>query len=439
MFYRQDGSRRERSGVDVVVGNPPYTRIQRLSKSETAYYDAVYKTASGSYDIYTIFAENGAILLNSDGRLGYILPNKVFRVDYGAELRELLSANRQVSGIVDFGSNQVFADAATTYTAILFLQGTERREPFRYWKLEDNSDPTSLINTNDSQSWSKRSFENNSLSRSPWNFQTEEIESIIDSVEIEATPLGEIAAAIGRGTSTGNDEVFELEVNEQQDNIVSCSSEAEADSFQIEAEILRKPIHSTDFDKYAFSDPDEKRLIWPYDHQYNLVSEDDFVSKYPNAYRYLERHRESLESRADYSKWYAYSAPRNLSIHDHGEILIPLLADSPSFSKFPEPQSDYVLMASGGFSISFPSESDHSTLYLLSLINSKLLFLYLQSISNIFRGGYVTCTKQYFKELPIREITFSTPRSERKQKVAEVIEEYDNHFENQLPVVLKPF
>jgi hypothetical protein len=35
-------------------------------------------------------------------------------------------------------------------------------------------------------------------------------------------------------------------------------------------------------------------------------------------------------------------------------------------------------------------------------VNSKLLFWYLRQISNRFRGGWITCTKQYFGQLPIR-------------------------------------
>jgi len=41
--------------------------------------------------------------------------------------------------------------------------------------------------------------------------------------------------------------------------------------------------------------------------------------------------------------------------------------------------------------------------------HSKLLFWNLRHTSNLFRGGWVTCTKQYLGELPIRRIDFSNP------------------------------
>jgi hypothetical protein len=37
----------------------------------------------------------------------------------------------------------------------------------------------------------------------------------------------------------------------------------------------------------------------------------------------------------------------------------------------------------------------------------------LRAISNVFRGGWITCTKQYFEQLPIPQVSFTTPTSER--------------------------
>jgi hypothetical protein len=63
-------------------------------------------------------------------------------------------------------------------------------------------------------------------------------------------------------------------------------------------------------------------------------------------------------------------------------------------------------MASGGFSVSIEEDSRLSPRYVLGLLNSKLLFWYLAMLSNRFRGGWITCTKQYVGQLPIRRINF---------------------------------
>jgi len=59
-------------------------------------------------------------------------------------------------------------------------------------------------------------------------------------------------------------------------------------------------------------------------------------------------------------------------------------------------------MASGGFSIRVGGRAPISSRYLLGILNSKLLFYYLKAKSNVFRGGWITCTKQYVGPLPIR-------------------------------------
>jgi hypothetical protein len=62
-------------------------------------------------------------------------------------------------------------------------------------------------------------------------------------------------------------------------------------------------------------------------------------------------------------------------------------------------------MASAGFSISLGTNIEkYYEPYILGLVNSKLLFWYLRQFSNKFRGGWITCTKQYFGSLPIRTI-----------------------------------
>jgi hypothetical protein len=82
-----------------------------------------------------------------------------------------------------------------------------------------------------------------------------------------------------------------------------------------------------------------------------------------------------------------------------------LLADKGSFCGLSGEQSAYCLMASGGFSLSLHG-SPHSPLYVLGVLNSSTLYWRLKNISNVFRAGWITCTKQYVGTLPIRPIDF---------------------------------
>jgi hypothetical protein len=81
-------------------------------------------------------------------------------------------------------------------------------------------------------------------------------------------------------------------------------------------------------------------------------------------------------------------------------------------------------MASGGFTIALSDSVKVKPEYVLGLLNSTLLFWRLHQISNVFRGGWITCTKQYFGELPIRLIDFSNPADKaRHDRMVALVEQ----------------
>jgi hypothetical protein len=102
----------EEQGFAFVVGNPPYVRSMNLKTADPttwAYYSQAYYAASkGKYDIYLCFVEQGYELLQEEGELGYILPNKWFTSQVGTQLRKLLLEQAALRRIMDFAHFQVF-------------------------------------------------------------------------------------------------------------------------------------------------------------------------------------------------------------------------------------------------------------------------------------------------------------------------------------------
>ena len=108
-FFASDGARREDAGFDAIVMNPPYVRIQALPERQRDYFRRRYRTAFGSFDIYVLFVERALWLLAPEGRAGLILPTMFFKLEYGERLRELLTRERALDLIVDFGDNQIWS------------------------------------------------------------------------------------------------------------------------------------------------------------------------------------------------------------------------------------------------------------------------------------------------------------------------------------------
>lgn len=387
-------------GFDAVIGNPPYIRIQTMKEwapLEVELYKQHYVAASqGNYDIYVVFVEKGLSLLNPRGCLGFILPSKFFATDYGERLRGLIAKRRALVEVVDFGAGQVFENALT-YTCLLFLSAKESQK-LRYFRPARPLD----VLQNDVPS---RVLEADSLTYESWSFASDASNTLAARLLERSISLLQLPCDISRGSSSGADDVFILTSTESDVSGRAVPTE-------IESELLRVPLHATDFGRYRCTPSHSKWILFPYvasDRRYGLLAEQDLRQGFPLAYAYLAARRNRLLERAQYRAWYGYSAPRNLDVHESAQILVPLLANKGSFCKAPQPGSAYCLMASGGFSIRLDPKCPLSPDYVLGLLNSRLLFWRLRSISNVFQGGWVTCTKQYVGTLPIRTIDFSDP------------------------------
>jgi ADP-heptose:LPS heptosyltransferase len=63
-------------------------------------------------------------------------------------------------------------------------------------------------------------------------------------------------------------------------------------------------------------------------------------------------------------------------------------------------------------------------LYLLGLLNSKLLRWYFPHVSAPFRGGWLSANRQFLSQLPIRTINFSDPTDKaRHDKMVALVEQ----------------
>jgi len=408
------GEARGEGGFDVVIGNPPYIRIQTMQEwipASVEYFKRAYRAASkGNYDIYVVFVEKGLSLLNRQGRLGFILPSKFFATDYGKNLRQLISNRRALSQIVDFGHGQVF-EQATTYTCLLFLSGSVQHF-YEYVKVDYPQRLTENLTFRKAE---------NLLEGDPWVFADDSSCNLAQKIHLHSTCLNDLPARIGRGSSSGADQVFVL----HRDGNRFLTRQGE--NIEVEEDILRIPVYATDFGRYEFRPKSNDVIIFPYRVDrggYSLIAENELRKAFPKAYKYLAGKKNELEKRKQYKTWYSFSAPRNLDVHETAQILVPLLADRGLYCRLYDESLGYCLMASGGFSITIASESNLSPNYVLGLLNSRLLFWRLHSISNVFRGGWITCTKQYVETLPIRTIDPASPADvQRHDRLVALVEQ----------------
>ena len=112
-------------GFDVVVGNPPYVRQEKIRHLKPALKNQ-YDCYTGTADLYVYFYERGFQMLRNNGVLTYISSNKYFRSAYGKKLRDFLARQSTLSQLIDFGDAPVFTSIA--YPSIITASKTHAQD-----------------------------------------------------------------------------------------------------------------------------------------------------------------------------------------------------------------------------------------------------------------------------------------------------------------------
>src|SRR3989344_3525525 len=123
-------------GFDVVIGNPPYIRVQTSNPAEKDYLSDKYLGAKGKYDIYVLFIEKALSLLRDSGLFSFIVPNKFTQTKYGESLKEHILNNYTIEQFIDFGDLKVFEEATTYPCIILIKKGKIGKKQGKYVKIK---------------------------------------------------------------------------------------------------------------------------------------------------------------------------------------------------------------------------------------------------------------------------------------------------------------
>ena len=407
-------------GFDVVLGNPPYIRIQELKSSQSEIVDylkesAKYQTPYYNYDIAIPFLERTSSLLHDESYFSFIMTNKWLQTRYGKKLRKLMSENRKVSSIVDFTDQQVF-EGISTYVMLAFLTGSPN-ETIEYSEIDDlgggiqaRLEEATQRESNDFITSFDASYE--PISSDPWTFVPKNEAKILS--EIAAHPeLGDICERIFQGIITGRDGIFILDiVEENEDHYIGYSDSLE-EFIKIESGIAKPLIKGNQFSKWRTTDYD-KVVIYPYElyvedgqNEADLISESQIQSKYPSTYEYLCKHKDELEGREGgkwegEDNWFEFSRRQNIEQFNQEKLMTSVLNKQSKFSI--DLKDELVFVGggnAGGYGLRLEDEHEISLTYLLGVINSRLLEWNLKNISSQFRNDYYSYGKKYIENLPI--------------------------------------
>lgn len=106
----------------VVVGNPPYIRLEDVPEDRMAAYRRACPSMVGRADVYVGFFEEAIRSLTPGGVLGLICADRWMRNQYGRQLRGLVSRHCSVEVVLAMHDVDAFEQPVSAYPAIVVLR-----------------------------------------------------------------------------------------------------------------------------------------------------------------------------------------------------------------------------------------------------------------------------------------------------------------------------
>lgn len=197
---------------DVVVGNPPYVRQERIPGPLLAEYRRRYSTIYDRADLYIPFFERGLQLLRDNGRLAFICANRWLKNRYGGPLRALIAGEYHLSHYIDMEGTDAFQSDVIAYPAITVIsraRGSVTRVARRPDVLRALPELTRLLLAPGPVGDPRiAEVEHAVRGAEPWLLDAAEPLRVVRRLERDFPAIEQAGCRVGIGVATGADRVF---------------------------------------------------------------------------------------------------------------------------------------------------------------------------------------------------------------------------------------
>lgn len=406
-----------KGGFDVVIGNPPYLRIQGIRQANPQIadvYKSLYKSATGSFDLYVLFMERGSDLIHGRGVLNYINPDKWVNASFGKGIRTLISKRQNAIRLISFGAHQVFS--ACTYSSLVWI-GKTKMDTLDYIKLDpDTSAKIDLGNELGkiaSHLFTKNIYEN--LGSDPWILTHGSSAKVMDDLSSMGT-LVKHRLKIFVGLQTSKDSVYFLRNAEQNGNCFEADSPELGKRIRIEEGLVKPLLLGDQVHRYQ---PliSTNLVVFPYllegdAGKAKLMSAKHIQKTFPSGWAYLKeceavlRGRES--GRFDNAEWFQFGRKQGVDYGSYKKLLAPDISLGGNFSHDPEGTFYTTTTLYGYLKLDGVWESLE---YWLAILNSTLLWFYLKNSGSVLANGYYRYKPAYLENFPVPEVSKSDEKN----------------------------
>lgn len=395
-----------KGGFDIVLGNPPYLRIQGIRESNPEFAEFLskrYLSATGSFDLYVTFVERGLALINQNGILNFIMPTKWINSAFGKGLRKIVSETQSASQIINFGAYQVFN--ASTYTGLQWFSPNSKYLKYHELNrdLSSNEELKRYLDSLDDEQVTI--VDSKKLTEKQWVLTNNTIAEVLDRLEQHPRRIKDIFDRIFCGLQTSKDDVYFIyDCRGDEKYIVGKSKQLECE-VQIEKGLVKPLLKGEDVHRYdtIFTD---RNVIFPYKIQNGkalLYTESELSELYPKGYEYLKecegilRDREHGKLKND-DYWYRYIYPKNLVLFDNEKLVAPEISLGGNFA-YDKNGEFYSTTKIYGYIKK--DDIKESYKFWMALFNSRLFWFFMQNTGYVLRGGYYTFKTDYINPFPV--------------------------------------
>jgi hypothetical protein len=361
-------------GFDVVIGNPPYGIDFSTQEKEflKIYYSQVHVRTPESFNYFSCRSQE---LAGKQSLCSLIIPSSFLNQIEFQKSRELILNNCNLILDVNLGDG-VFEDV-TTPTCIISLSKKMLNISTLYADLSDVERDILPLELDRSNNLIDQST---LISNQAYSFIFKNHQKLIEKCYVGHPTLKDIAEDVATGISPGLADAFILKSDE-------------AESKKLEKDIIKKLIIGGEINSYCLQPKSEKVIIY--------FSSNLDVKKYPNIINHLSLYKEKLDNRVETKSgvipYYVMLRPRRKKLFVEPKILIRQTANR-IIAAYDEDQW-YCLKS--GIIVQLPNKSEVQYLYLLAILNSKLMnFLYSDLVNEDVRIFPEVKPIQLFK-LPI--------------------------------------
>ena len=337
-------------GFDVVIANPPYGVSFSISEKELFknYYSKIHVRTPESFNYFTYRSQQIAA---KKSLCSLIIPSSFLNQVEFQKTRELILKNHTLVLDINLGDG-VFEDV-TTPTSIISFSKHINNNSILYADLSkidrgNLAAELNIINTFISQS--------NLISNQSYSFIFKDYQELIQKCYTGNLTLRDIAEEVATGISSGLDKAYIFSFNTIKEK-------------ELEQTLLQKLVIGGEINSFYLNPKSGKQIIY--------ITDENDIKDFPNINKELLLYRDQLLRRREAAngkmKWYSLNWPRRKKLFIEPKILIRQTANK-IIAAYDEEQW-YCLKSA--IIVQLPSESPLGYLYLLSLLNSKLMnFLY---------------------------------------------------------------